>query len=73
VSTLPNLRGKNYEEVSHIIEVLGELEYQDEETGVLHIKSKRTGKRLKVADLVNDDERARAKITTYLRDQVNDS
>lgn len=55
------------EEVSHIIDVLGEMEYQDEKTGVLHVKSKRTGKILKVADLVNDNPKSRDKISAYLR------
>lgn len=59
---------EKYEEVNHIIDVLGELNYQDEETGVLYIKSKRTGKMLKVADLVNDNPKSREKIIAYLRD-----
>ncbi|MEO6541780.1 MAG: DEAD/DEAH box helicase, partial [Ferruginibacter sp.] len=59
---------EKYEEVNHIIDVLGELNYQDEETGVLYIKSKRSGKMLKVADLVNDNPKSRDKITAYLRD-----
>ena len=59
---------EKYEEVSHIIDVLGELEYQDEKTGVLYIKSQKTGKVLKVADLVNDDPKARDKISNYLRE-----
>ncbi len=59
---------EKYEEVNHIIDVLGELNYQDEQTGVLYIKSKRTGKILKVADLVNDNPKSRDKITAYLRD-----
>ncbi|MDR2474759.1 MAG: DEAD/DEAH box helicase family protein [Bacteroidales bacterium] len=59
---------EKYEEVNHIIDALGDLEYQDEKTGVLHIKSKRTGKMLKVADLVNDNPKARDKITAYLRE-----
>lgn len=59
---------EKYEEVGHIIDILGDLEYQDEETGVLHIKSKRSGRILKVADLVNDDPRARNKISEYLRE-----
>jgi len=59
---------EKYEEVNHIIDVLGDLEYQDEKTGVLHIKSKRTGKILKVADLVNDNQRSRDKISAYLRE-----
>ena len=41
---------EKYEEVNHIIDVLGELDFQDENTGVLHIKSHKTGKILKVAD-----------------------
>lgn len=58
---------QKYEEVGHIIDTLGELEYQDEETGVLYVKSKRSGRLLKVADLVNDNPAAREKITAYLR------
>jgi superfamily II DNA or RNA helicase len=58
---------EKYEEVNHIIDVLGELEYQDEATGVLHIKSQKTGKILKVADLVNDNPKSRDKISAYLR------
>lgn len=59
---------EKYEEVGHIIDVLGDLEYQDETTGVLHVKSKRSGKILKVADLVNDNPKSRDKISAYLRD-----
>jgi superfamily II DNA or RNA helicase len=59
---------EKYEEVNHIIDVLGDLEYQDDKSGVLFVKSKRTGKILKVADLVNDDPRARDKIMAYLRE-----
>jgi superfamily II DNA or RNA helicase len=59
---------EKYEEVNHIIDVLGDLSYQDELTGVLYIKSKRTGKILKVADLVNDNPKSRDKITAYLRE-----
>lgn len=58
---------EKYEEVNHIIDVLGELEYQDERTGVLHIKSHKSGRILKVADLVNDNPKSRDKISAYLR------
>lgn len=57
---------EKYEEVNHIIDVLGELEYQDEETGILYVKSNKSGKLLKVADLVNDNPKARDKISIYL-------
>lgn len=59
---------EKYEEVNHIIDVLGNLEFQDEKTGVLHIKSNKTGKILKVADLVNDNPKSRDKISAYLRE-----
>lgn len=59
---------EKYEEVNHIIDVLGEMEYQDEKTGVLYIRSKRTERLLKVADLVNDNPKSRDKISSYLRE-----
>jgi superfamily II DNA or RNA helicase len=59
---------EKYEEVGHIIDVLGDLESQDAETGVLYVKSKRSGKMLKIADLVNDNQKERDKISAYLRD-----
>ena len=59
---------EKYEEVNHIIDVLGVLDYQDEVTGVLYIKSHKTGKTLKVADLVNDNPKSRDKISGYLRE-----
>ncbi|MFA7091816.1 MAG: DEAD/DEAH box helicase family protein [Arcobacteraceae bacterium] len=58
---------EKYEEVNHIIDVLGEMEYQDEKTGVMYIKSAKSGRILKVADLVNDNSKSRDKISYYLR------
>lgn len=59
---------EKYEEVGHIIDALGDLESQDEQTGVLYVKSKRSGKLLKIADLVNDNQKERDKISAYLRE-----
>lgn len=59
---------EKHDEVDHIIDVLGTIEYQDETTGVIHVKSKKTGRILKVADLVNDNPKSRDKITAYLRE-----
>lgn len=56
-----------YEEVNRIIDSLGELDYQDPDTGVLYVKSKTTGKTIKIADLVNDTPKDRDKIQSYLR------
>ena len=56
-----------YEEVNRIIDSLGELDYQDPYTGVLYVKSKKTGKTLKIADLVHDNQKDRDKIQNYLR------
>lgn len=55
------------EEVSHIIDCIGDMEYQDNETGILYVKSKRTGRILKIADLVNDVQKERDKVVAYLR------
>jgi superfamily II DNA or RNA helicase len=60
-----------YEEVSHIVDSLGDLEYQDSNTGLLYIRSKKTNKLLKVADLVNDNQKERDKIQEYLRVSKN--
>ena len=56
-----------YAEVGHIIDALGEVDYQDPSTGVIYVKNIQTGKMLKVADLVNDEPNDREKISTYLR------
>ena len=56
-----------YEEVNRIIDSLGELEYQDTETGILYVRSGKSGKLLKVADLVNDNQKERDKIQGFLR------
>lgn len=55
------------EEVNHIIDCLGEVEYQDEETKIMHVRSRRSGRILKVADLVNDNPQSRDKVVAYLR------
>ncbi|WP_010177158.1 DEAD/DEAH box helicase [Aquimarina agarilytica] len=59
---------EKHDEVGHVIEVLGEIDYQDEKTGVIFVKSKKANRTLKVANLVNDDPKSRDKITAYLRD-----
>jgi superfamily II DNA or RNA helicase len=58
---------EKYEEVSHIIDSIGELEYQDSNTGLLYVRSKKSGNLLKIADLVNDNQKDRDKIQEYLR------
>ncbi|RYD52600.1 MAG: ATP-dependent helicase [Sphingobacteriales bacterium] len=56
------------EEVSHVIDCIGEMEYQDPETGILHVRSKRSRRILKIADLVNDaNPKERDKVMAYLR------
>jgi superfamily II DNA or RNA helicase len=56
-----------YEEVNRIVDGLGVLDYQDPDTGVLYVISKATGKTLKIADLVHDNQKDRDKIQEYLR------
>lgn len=57
---------KKNDEVAVIIDSLGKLDYQDPDTGVLYVKSKITGKTLKIADLVYDVPQSRDKIQNYL-------
>lgn len=56
-----------YQEVDHVVDCLGEFQFQDEETGIMHIKSKRSGRILKVADLVEDNPEKRDKVVAFLR------
>lgn len=54
-------------EVDSIIDVLGELQFQDPVTGIHHILTK-TGRKIKLANLVDDDSNKRPKVQAYLRD-----
>lgn len=55
-----------YEEVSQIIDIIGEVEYQDEKSGIIYVRRHTDGRILKVADLV-DDSGNREKVVSYLR------
>lgn len=59
-----------YEEVSQILDIIGEVEYQDEESGIIYVKCHKNGRILKIADLV-DDNVNREKVVAYLRN-IND-
>ncbi len=59
---------QKYKEVDTILDIIGNVEFQDEETGILHVKRKSDGKIIKVADLVNDNPKDRDKVAAYLRD-----
>ena len=61
-------------EVDEILDSIGEIVSQDPVTGVIEVKRSEDGKRLRVADLVNDDPAQRPKIVEYLRtmDQLDD-
>lgn len=54
-------------EVDAILDVLGEWQFQDPITGIHQILTK-TGRTIKVANLVNDDANQRPKVQAYLRD-----
>jgi superfamily II DNA or RNA helicase len=56
-----------YNEVDYIIDEIGDVIKQDAETGVINVKRKTDGKVLKIADLVDDNQKERDKIQTYLR------
>ncbi len=60
-----------YKEVDSILDIIGVVESQDNDTGLIYIKRHGDGKVLKVADLVNDNPNDRDKIVAYLR-EMND-
>ena len=58
--------GQKYDEVSAIIDSIGEVEREDSTTGIMYVKRHTDGKIIKVADLV-DDSIQRNKVQEYLR------
>lgn len=56
-----------HQEVDTILDIIGSVQFQDPETGVIHVKRKEDGKIIKVADLVQDEPKARDRIVGYLR------
>jgi superfamily II DNA or RNA helicase len=57
---------EKYEEVDRILDHLGEVVQTDTQTGLHHVRHK-SGKVLKVADLVDDDEKTRNRVMETLR------
>lgn len=60
-----------YREVDMILDVIGDVDHQDHDTGVIYIKRDSDGKMLKIANLV-DDSQDRSKIQEYLRKMNKD-
>lgn len=54
-------------EVDSILDLIGSVEFTDPKTGVLHVKRRKDGKMIKVADLVDDDPVRRDRVVGYLR------
>ena len=60
-----------HKEVDTILDLIGDYVNQDPNTGVISIKRKEDGKIIKIADLVNDNQKDRDKIVEYLRNIKN--
>lgn len=56
-----------HNEVDLILDSIGELDYQDKDTGILYVKRYSDNKIIKVADLVEDSPKEREKVVNYLR------
>jgi superfamily II DNA or RNA helicase len=54
-----------YHEVDTILDMIGDVERQDQQTGIIYLKRKIDGKILKVANLVEENDRQ--KVVEYLR------
>lgn len=55
-----------HKEVNTILDIIGEVERVMDD-GVIILKRRKDGKSIKIADLVDDDQRRRDKIVSYLR------
>ncbi len=58
---------EKHNEVDMILDIIGTVEGQDEETGVILVKRKKDGEIIKVANLVDDHPQNRDRIVGYLR------
>lgn len=58
---------RKHDEVDAILDIIGTVDRQDPDTGVIFVKRKSDGKIIKVADLVEDEPKKRDKIVNYLR------
>jgi hypothetical protein len=56
-----------YNEVDAILDTIGLVDFQDKETGVIHVRRHGDGKIIKVADLVHDEAKARDRVVGFLR------
>ncbi|MFQ2277109.1 DEAD/DEAH box helicase [Aeromonas hydrophila] len=59
--------GDKYTSVDAILDIFGIVESCDQDTGIYTVRRKSDGKRLKVANLVDDMGNERPKVQTYLR------
>jgi len=56
-----------HSEVDFILDAIGDVVLQEADTGVIHVRRHTDGKLIKVADLVDDTQKERDKIQSYLR------
>lgn len=67
VNSAESGKDDKYEQVAAILDMIGEHEFTDPKTGVIHVRRKEDGKLIKVADLVWD-ESDRELTQAFLRD-----
>lgn len=58
---------EKHNEVDFILDEIGEVTFQDPDTGIIYVKRHNDGKVIKVADLVEDRPKEREKVVNYLR------
>lgn len=69
---IPNVQSgestkEKHQEVDKIIDQIGTVLFQDEATGIIHVKRHTDAKIIKIADLVDDAPKRRERIANYLR------
>lgn len=71
VNSLESTKDK-YTEVDYILDSIGDVDYQDEKTGLLYVNDKKSGRKLKIADLVTESGRERVQEFLSKMDNVDD-
>lgn len=64
-----------YNETDMILDVIGDIDHVETDTGIICISRRKDGQMIRVADLVNDNPREREKVVAYLdgmEEQGND-
>lgn len=71
VNSVESGKDDKYEQVAAILDLIGDEQVTDPETGIIHVTRREDSKVIKVADLVWDEDKDRSKTDLYLSNITN--